>query len=268
MAEILINPEKSSHWYTKDGKPMHHVPMKTRPGEFRNTTVKDARELGLLPSVTSIQQVVYKPVLQSWIQTQLVLSALTLPMLPGESHDAFAKRVVQDGAAEGKAAADFGTRIHALVEMYLRDASSIPSLDAWEMGYLTGFIDWTYKNKLEPVKLEETFANEAEGFGGTIDYQGYLDEQRVIIDWKTQKTYPGKGISFYPDWNPQLAAYKHGKEDRESLLVSVVISSTEPGRVQSFVWPDDDQAWECFKAMRTIYYSPLGQGSSLRKGNW
>jgi len=51
----------------------------------RNTTVKDAREHGLLPSVTTIIACHARPALEIWKQQNAILAALTLPRIDGES---------------------------------------------------------------------------------------------------------------------------------------------------------------------------------------
>lgn len=89
----LFNPD-NAHWYKRDGEPLHSV-LSGR-GEPRPTTLRDARKLGLLPSVTNILGVINKPELVEWKMTQAVLAALTLPRLEGEGEDAFARRVVDD----------------------------------------------------------------------------------------------------------------------------------------------------------------------------
>src|SRR5512137_708288 len=99
-----------AHWYQRNGVPLHTVP--SAKGEPRPTTLRDARKLGLYPSVTNILGVIAKPELDSWKQEHAVLSALTLPREPGESEDAFAKRVVRDALATRDSAADFGTGFH------------------------------------------------------------------------------------------------------------------------------------------------------------
>ena len=83
----LFSPD-SAHWYQRDGVPLHTV--LSAKGEPRPTTLRDARKLGLLPSVTNILGVIAKPGLTSWLQEQAVLAALTLPRIEGESEDAFA----------------------------------------------------------------------------------------------------------------------------------------------------------------------------------
>jgi len=58
---------ESVHWYTKDGEPAYTIERADGKG-FRNTTLRDAKKLGLLPSVTTILGVAAKPGLQNWLQ--------------------------------------------------------------------------------------------------------------------------------------------------------------------------------------------------------
>ena len=106
---------ESGHWYTKDGTPAYTTIGKT--GE-RNTTLRDARKLGLLPSVTTINGMLSKAGLNSWLQQQVLLAALTLPRLPDEPEADWLARVMQDSKATGRDAADRGTAIHAIIQGY------------------------------------------------------------------------------------------------------------------------------------------------------
>ena len=119
----LFNPE-NAHWYRRDGEPMHSV--LSAKGEPRPTTVRDARKLGLLPSVTNVLGVINKPELVEWKMTQAVLAALTLPRLDGEGEDAFAKRVVEDAQSRVKTAVDFGSAFHAGAEQVAKTSGGGP----------------------------------------------------------------------------------------------------------------------------------------------
>jgi (2R)-ethylmalonyl-CoA mutase len=50
---------ESSHWYSQDGSPAYRIIGKN--GKERNTNVRDARELNLVPSVTTVLGLVAKP---------------------------------------------------------------------------------------------------------------------------------------------------------------------------------------------------------------
>ena len=75
---MKIIPERASHWYFQDGRPCHQVQAKSGNG-LRDATLRDARTLGLYPSVTSILNIIAKPQLEAWKQEQGIIAALTLP---------------------------------------------------------------------------------------------------------------------------------------------------------------------------------------------
>jgi hypothetical protein len=108
----LVLPVEGSHFYMPNGQPLYEIEMKTKPGEFRRTTVVDARKAGALPSVTTILGVLDKPALTAWKITNGILAALTLPRLDDESDDDFAKRVAADAGEMSKGAEDLGTTDH------------------------------------------------------------------------------------------------------------------------------------------------------------
>lgn len=266
MTNVVL-PESESHWYSADGIPVYEVPRADGKG-MRKTTVADARKYKLLPSVTTILGVLYKPGLASWINTQYVLAALTLPRVEAESLDEFAARVVRDAGREGQSAADAGTHIHKVVEWYLtaRDNSDaiidMPTMSITDRLILDGFREWVKKHTIKVDHLEYSFGNPELGFGGRVDFLGEVDGVRVVADWKSQQTEPDKEVRIYPEWGPQLSAYAHGLGEPDLPGLSVVISRNEPGRVQSHLWLDD-WCWPVFQACQQIYYSPLGGGSSL-----
>ena len=71
---MLIKPQANSgHWYSKDGSPRYTIEGKTG---VRATTLRDARKHDLVPSVTTILNLLAKPGLDNWKQEQVLLSAL------------------------------------------------------------------------------------------------------------------------------------------------------------------------------------------------
>ena len=79
----LVQAESGGHWYSENGESAHVVIGKN--GKERNTTVADARKMGLLPSVTSVQSILEKPQLTAWKISTAVESALTLPKEENET---------------------------------------------------------------------------------------------------------------------------------------------------------------------------------------
>jgi len=66
--------------------------VEAKKGGQRNTTLRDARTMNLVPSVTTILNIAAKPALLAWMQQQVLYAALTLPRRPDEpiSERAFA----------------------------------------------------------------------------------------------------------------------------------------------------------------------------------
>ena len=107
---------ESNHWYTRDGVPRYTVIGKN--GKERNTTLRDARTDNLVPSVTTVLNVMAKPALIQWLQKQVLLAALTLPRIPGEPEEVYIERIMSDSKEQGRAAADAGTDIHASLQCF------------------------------------------------------------------------------------------------------------------------------------------------------
>ena len=65
-------------------------------GKERNTTLRDAKSLGLVPSVTTILGMVAKPALENWKITQALQSSLILERKENESNESFINRFKRD----------------------------------------------------------------------------------------------------------------------------------------------------------------------------
>ena len=109
---------ESGHWYTKSGEAAYTIVGAN--GNQRNTTVRDARKLGLVPSVTTVCSMEAKPQLTRWLVQQAMLAAITLPRMEGESDDQFMARANSDSQQQTRAAADRGTHLHGQIEQAMR----------------------------------------------------------------------------------------------------------------------------------------------------
>ena len=196
----LFSPD-SAHWYQRDGVPLHTVP--SLKGDPRPTTLRDARKLGLLPSVTNILGVIAKPELTAWLQEQAVMAALTLPRIPGEKEDAFAKRVVADSQSIRDNAADFGTAFHSGAE---RVAQSLEvDLQHPAADWLWYYRDWYQANVSTLHWTEKVLVHEEWGYAGTADlFITHPVHGLTLVDFKTTKLKPGTKFAPYKSWGYQL----------------------------------------------------------------
>ena len=87
-----IRASESNHWYTRDGIPQYTIVGKN--GNERNTTLRDARTMDLVPSVTTVLGVAAKPALVAWMQTQVLMAALTSTKRYGEAEQDYIDRII------------------------------------------------------------------------------------------------------------------------------------------------------------------------------
>ena len=90
---------ENGHWYAPDGTPAYTIIGKN--GKERNTTLRDARTLELRPSVTTIISVMAKPGLEQWKLNQVLMAALTMPRVEGETEPEYISRIIRDSKEQG-----------------------------------------------------------------------------------------------------------------------------------------------------------------------
>ena len=74
--KIPFSENSAAHWYHQTAKPAYTMEVTTgkNAGQTRNTTLRDARKLNLLPSITGILRCYPKAQLDKWIKEQAVLA--------------------------------------------------------------------------------------------------------------------------------------------------------------------------------------------------
>jgi hypothetical protein len=234
--------QESGHWYTKDGAPAYTVEGKTG---VRNTTLRDARKLGLLPSVTTINGMLSKAGLDTWKQQQVLLAALTLPRLPDEPEQEWLARVMQDSKATGREAAERGTAIHAIIEAYF-DQVYMPEKPA----YLDA-IDKALRDAFgEQLWLSEKSFGHPLGFGGKCDL---MSVDGFVVDFKTKETDLDK-VDVYFEHEMQLAAYREGL-GVPTARCAIVFVNGKTNQVKLIEVQEDKlkNGWECFQHLLSVY---------------
>jgi hypothetical protein len=112
---------EGSHWYCpKTKRPVYEVPYadKKKAGQLRPATLRDARQLGLVPGQSSICGIMAAPELTEWIKGQVFDAVMRTEVLVGEPADVYRKRVMVESDNVRDSAAERGTEIHAAIEMH------------------------------------------------------------------------------------------------------------------------------------------------------
>lgn len=224
---------ESGHWYKRDGSPCYELPTKT--GGMRGINLRWDRHLGLVPSVTTVLQVVAKPQLEMWKVRQGILAALTLSRKEGECDDDYLARVLSDSKEQAKAAAEEGTRIHDAIECSFKGLrvpdAYLPHVEATRSkiaAMFPGVNDW----------ISEASFGHPDGFGGKVDL--HSPSTGIVIDYKGKDGDFSDGKKLAYDQHYQLAAYQRGLRLRRNVCANLFVSRTHPGCVAEHVWTAED----------------------------
>ena len=208
----------AAHWYTRAGVLQEGAGLRR------------ARTEELLPSVTTIQDMVAKPGLQVWIEREGIRAALRSPLSPGEDEDAAVRRVKEERYQAGRKITDLGTLVHAELEKVLSDWPRREALlpDPPLRGLVEPVIRWIERTYPEAdTVLAERRVTHNLGYAGTADALVKQGQFAALLDFKTQRPKNGK-LTTWPEWVQQLAAYGRalGFAGTDCRCWSVVIDVT------------------------------------------
>lgn len=251
------------HWYTRTGESAYST-------NGRDTTLRDARKLGLVPSVTTVLSVMHKGALVDWLVKQGIMAALTGTRTENETDDAYIARILRESKQQAIDAADEGTRIHDACEHYVKtgvcpDAYRLHAEAAVaELHRLfPGVNDWV---------AEQSFGHPL-GYGGKVDL--HSPSTGIVCDYKTKDGDFSDGKRLAYDQHYQLAAYQVGLGlcsmsrthdnftiprlasgmQMFTLCANIFVSRTHPGKVASHVWSADEiaQGWRVFECALNLW---------------
>lgn len=237
---------QAGHWYTQQGEPCYEVEAKN--GQMRPTTLRDARKLSLVPSVTTILACAARPGLEAWKARTLLEAALTLPKLPDESLDDYATRVIEDSKEQGRKAAERGTELHAAIERHIQ--TKVFEVEEWHQPHVIKVMLTLrqYGIDLFEGHAEHSFASTL-GFGGKIDWH----QDDLILDFKTKANLNAPKLA-WPEHCYQLAAYGMGLFDHTARGINVFIGADDC-EVRIHEWNNDDimNGWDCFNCLLSFW---------------
>lgn len=204
---------QAGHWYDAvTGAPCYTIIGAN--GKERATTLRDARKLNLVPSVTTITRILEKPGLANWIAEQLIHASLTLKRNEGESDADYIARIKVMADEKRDKAAERGTALHADIEFFIKGKphghekhikAILAALAPLGIDLLKG-------------NAERSFAHPS-GYGGKIDWS----DPTTILDFKSKdKIEEGKKLAWDEHvW--QLGAYAEGLGIKSPRCINVFV---------------------------------------------
>jgi hypothetical protein len=247
----MAHASESMHWYGQDGSPQYTLIGAN--GKERPPTLRDARKLGLVPSVTSVIRCAAAPGLERWKQEQVLMAALTLPRRPDEPEADWLRRVVQDSQEQGRRAAERGTAIHAAIQGHYEGVP--PQEEYWR------FVSGAKEAVADHFKIysgwipEKSFAHSL-GYGGKVD----LHTKDAVLDFKTKEFSDGADLKTWDEHAMQLAAYRYGLDMPHARCAIVYVSASVPGLVRVMEIDDEDleKGWEMFQGLLSYWQAKSG----------
>lgn len=252
MATLEKNTSMSdSHWYSRDGVPAYT--MQKKDGGERPTTLRDARKLGLLPSVTTIFNIMAKPQLEKWKLGKAVEAALSTPRDEGEPDDRYHQRIIERSRSEVTEAAELGTRIHDAIEAAFGGVQPPEDLKP----YVEPTMTYLRSLNLTEIRLEDVVVSPEFGFAGRVDLMAKFGNKNIIIDFKTRKTREGEKVTPYEFQPMQIAAYAYAAFGTLENVhgANVYISTTEPSRIETVAYKPEqlEKEFENFVFMCALW---------------
>jgi len=191
------------------------------------------------PSVTTILGNLKKPGLEIWLQKNIhTYTSLN----PGCSFS----EAQQHSKTISHKAMDRGTRAHAIIE----NGGVTTNVDSEIAPFIYGFNAWKSEYNPQILQNEITVFNHELKYAGTADMVAVINDQKVLIDFKT-------GKSIYETVSLQLAAYHAAMQpdiDKVAVLLLEIDHNNRPTTKYRFQYIDNlDKHFEAFKALLTIH---------------
>lgn len=244
------------HYYqqTESGVlPRHFVEMATRPGELRPTRITDVKKWWkagevVVPSVTTVLNVLAKPALTNWLIDQHLKQAFDNPQISVEGYDEWLADIKRKAEMEMDKAPSAGSDLHNILEQYY--LLTLP-MDH-ELRPLCNEVNGVIEEITDRREWETEVNFVHDGYGGQVD----LACEKWLIDFKTKQTAdkfkPGKMV--YDEHKMQLAAYREGLCRPKARCANVFIC-LENGEIDfhEHSEADLDKGWQLFKHTLSIW---------------
>lgn len=163
-----------------------------------------------------------------------------------------------DSSTYVDATARIGTLAHEMIQAYLggpewnRSAYTPEEIDTAENAVLS-FYEWERQtgHTMQTLEIEMPVVSEEYGYGGTVDWLGYIDGKLWLVDIKTSK-------GLYPEHEYQVSAYHQALLEKGYKVEGVRLLRVGRSEDEGF---DDhvlsdvqlSAGWEVFRSALSLY---------------
>lgn len=250
-------PAESGHWYLMDGTPFYTV-LKAKGDGERPVTIRDARKVGAVPSVTTVTKIIGSEALSRYFARQMFDATQRVSRFHGETDDIYFARCTEASKEHAGKAAERGTALHGAIEQFLRgelltDKSWLPHIAKLVLTLAQYGID------IRAGAPEKSFAHKL-GFGGKVDL--HMTGEPIVLDFKSKPTLDPAKRYGYDNHCMQLAAYREGLGIPGARCINVFIGCDDR-KIILHEWSQADagRGWEMFTHTLALWkllkgYSP------------
>lgn len=172
-------------------------------------------------SVTTVLKVIDKPALMHWMAREVYYAMATDPSLSLQEARAVTTRMSKEAMRRG-------SLVHGIAEEWKKNQRSVnvDNLPKDIRGYAQALDKWGKDVQPFMVENEKTVVSKKYGYAGTLDALAKINDELVIIDYKSNK----KG-AVYDEAHIQIAAYQQAlKEMGIEVNRGFVIGISEDGK--------------------------------------
>jgi len=237
--------EEGGHWYKPTGDTAYRIIGAN--GKERNTTLADARKIGLYPSTTTIIGLLQKAGLNTWLQQKVVETTIAHHRLEGEPDKDYQARILDLAKTESREASSRGTMIHAIIQgyfenVYMPEKPLYVDAVVMELNEVFGEQEWL---------SEHSFAHQELRYGGKVDLHS---KAGIVVDIKTTEKDVTQ-IKPFHEQIMQLASYREGlKLGPMARCANIYVNAlTNQVKVIEHDLNDLQDAFECFKCLLRFF---------------
>jgi hypothetical protein len=144
-----------------------------------------------------------------------------------------------------------GTYVHKAIELWFKGVLDFETVDETIKPYLDSFITFQNKANIEPVLLEERFADKNITFAGTVDIVGKVKGKTYLFDIKTGQK--------QDSYNAQMAGYKKLLNDNDIDIDGIYILDLKPAGCKVIKVENIEKYWGLFEGMLRVYWYKLNK---------
>lgn len=225
---------EAGHWYLYPSGEPYYTVIGSTTGRPRPVTIRDARKVNAVPSVTTMLKCWRSYGLDYWNEENIFNAARQYP-----NHDFSQVRAM--AAKPREKAADRGTALHAAIEKNLLGRTFDPQYQDHITGVHRALLP--YDIDLAQGASEKSFAHKL-GFGGKVDYH----DAGAVIDFKSKAEIKDISKLGYINHYAQLAAYREGLGISNARGLSVFVGVNDC-KVVVLEWTQADlkRGWDFFR---------------------